>query len=64
MLDASLKTQLAAYLEKLQYPITLIATLDDSEAARELDELLGQIAALSPKIARAQGSAERRPEAS
>ncbi len=61
MLDASLKTQLAAYLEKLQYPITLIATLDDSEAARELDELLGQIAALSPKIARAQGSAERRP---
>ena len=50
MLDADLKTQLAAYLEKLQQPIELVASLDDSDAARELDVLLGEIAALSPKI--------------
>ena len=29
MLDAALKTQLAAYLEKLQQPIELVASLDD-----------------------------------
>ena len=61
MLDAALKTQLAAYLEKLQQPIELVASLDDSDAARELDELLGEIAALSPKISRATGDAARRP---
>ena len=61
MLDAALKTQLAAYLEKLQQPIELVASLDDSEAARELDELLGEIAALSPKITRASGDDARRP---
>ncbi len=61
MLDAALKTQLAAYLEKLQQPIELVASLDDSEAARELDELLGEIAALSPKITRASGDDARKP---
>ncbi len=61
MLDAALKTQLAAYLEKLQQPIELVASLDDSEAARELDELLGEIAALSPKITRASGDYARKP---
>ncbi len=61
MLDAALKTQLAAYLEKLQQPIELVASLDDSEAARELDELLGEIAALSPKISRVSGDAARKP---
>src|SRR5690606_5183436 len=61
MLDAALKTQLAAYLEKLQQPIELVASLDDSDAARELDELLGEIASLSPKISRATGDDARRP---
>jgi alkyl hydroperoxide reductase subunit F len=61
MLDAALKTQLAAYLEKLQQPIELVASLDDSDAARELDELLGEIAALSPKISRATGDDARKP---
>ena len=61
MLDAALKTQLAAYLEKLQQPIELVASLDDSDAARELDELLGEIAALSPRISRATGDDARRP---
>ena len=61
MLDADLKTQLAAYLEKLQQPIELVASLDDSAAARELDALLGEIAALSPKISRATGDDARKP---
>ena len=50
MLDASLKTQLKAYLERLVVPIELVAALDDGEKSRELDELLREIAALSDKI--------------
>ena len=61
MLDSDLKTQLAAYLEKLQQPIELVASLDDSDAARELDTLLDDIAALSPKISRAVGNDTRKP---
>jgi alkyl hydroperoxide reductase subunit F len=51
MLDANLKTQLSAYLEKLQLPIELIASLDEREASRELESLLVEIASLSDKIA-------------
>jgi alkyl hydroperoxide reductase subunit F len=61
MLDNELKTQLAAYLQKLQQPIELVASLDDSEASRELDGLLAQIAALSPKISRMAGDDARKP---
>jgi len=61
MLDQDLKTQLAAYLEKLQQPIELVASLDDSDAARELDALLADIAALSPMISRAAGNDPRTP---
>ena len=32
MLDPNLQAQLRAYLEKLQQPIELIASLDDSES--------------------------------
>jgi len=61
MLDSDLKDQLSAYLEKLRHPVELVATLDDSDAARELDALLAEIAALSPKISRAAGQAARAP---
>ena len=61
MLDDTLKTQLAAYLEKLQQPIELVASLDDSAASRELDALLDEIAALSPKITRVAGDDARKP---
>ena len=61
MLDQDLKDQLAAYLERLQQPIELVASLDDSKAARELDALLDDIAALSPKISRATGDDARKP---
>ncbi|CAG1019069.1 partial Alkyl hydroperoxide reductase subunit F, partial [Burkholderiaceae bacterium] len=62
MLDTNIKTQLAAYLEKLQQPIELVATPDGSDASRRMRELLADIAALSPKVSvREDGQAERRP---
>jgi alkyl hydroperoxide reductase subunit F len=50
MLDANLKTQLKAYLEKVVQPIEIVASLDDSAKAREMQDLLRDIAALSDKI--------------
>lgn len=50
MLDAALQSQLKSYLERLQRPIELIASVDDGEASRELMTLLEQIAALSPRV--------------
>ncbi|WP_240126447.1 alkyl hydroperoxide reductase subunit F [Thermomonas alba] len=61
MLDQDLKTQLAGYLEHIREPIELVAALDDSESSRELDALLDEIAALSPKITRVAGDAARKP---
>ena len=43
MLDNELKAQLAAYLERLQAPLTLIATLDDTDASRDMRAMLGDI---------------------
>ena len=50
MLDDTLKTQLKAYLERLQRPVELVATLDDSATSKELRELLEDIRAQSDKI--------------
>src|SRR5690606_7847498 len=61
MLDENMKTQLAAYLERLREPIELNAALDDSEASRELRELLQDIAALSDKVSIGTADDERRP---
>ena len=62
MLDNTIKAQLAAYLEKLQQPIELVATLDDGEASRQMRGLLEDIAALSTKVSvRLDGSDARRP---
>ena len=62
MLDTNIKTQLAAYLEKLQQPIELVASPDGSDASRRMRELLADIAALSQKVSvREDGQAERRP---
>ena len=41
MLDANIKAQLKTYLEKLQRPIELVASLDDSAKAEEMHALLG-----------------------
>ncbi len=62
MLDNTIKAQLAAYLEKLQQPIELVATLDDSEASRQMRGLLEDIAALSNQVSvRLDGVDVRRP---
>ena len=62
MLDANIKTQLKAYLEKLQMPIELVASLDDSAKAQEMHGLLEEIAELSAKVSlRENGDAARRP---
>ena len=50
MLDDTLKTQLKVYLERLQRPVELVATLDDSSTSAELRELLEDIRAQSDKI--------------
>ena len=50
MLDDNLKAQLKAYLERLQRPVELVATLDDSATSNELRELLEDIRAQSDKI--------------
>jgi len=50
MLDADLKTQLQAYLEKVVRPIEIVASLDDSDKSREMEALLGEIVLLSDKI--------------
>jgi len=63
MLDATLKTQLKAYLEKVVQPIEIVASLDDSAKAREMEELLQEIVLLSDKITLVQRTddAERKP---
>jgi alkyl hydroperoxide reductase subunit F len=50
MLDASLKQQLQAYLARITQPVELVASLDEGDAAREMDELLAEIAPLSNLI--------------
>ncbi|MBP7526111.1 MAG: thioredoxin family protein, partial [Propionivibrio sp.] len=62
MLDATIKTQLKAYLERLQQPIELIATLDDSDKAQEVRSLLDDIATVSAKVSvRNDGTDARKP---
>ncbi len=50
MLDASIKIQLQTHFDKLVEPVELVATLDDSANAREMRELLEEIAGLSGKV--------------
>jgi alkyl hydroperoxide reductase subunit F len=62
MLDAALKTQLQAYLERVKLPFEIVATLDASPAAAEMRELLDEIAAMSEHISlRTDGSDARAP---
>jgi NADH-dependent peroxiredoxin subunit F len=50
MLDDTLKTQLQTYLGMLRQPIRLIASLDNSDNAAKMRELLQEISALSDKV--------------
>lgn len=63
MLDANIKEQLKAYMEKLQQPIELVAAYDDSQKSQELKQLLDEIEPMSEKISlRTEESADvRRP---
>jgi len=62
MLGDTIRAQLTAYLERLQRPIELIASLDDRPASDEMRELLGEIAALNDKVSvRFDGTDTRRP---
>jgi alkyl hydroperoxide reductase subunit F len=49
-LDAKLKTQLKAYLEKITQPIEIVATLDGGAKSREMRSLLQEIESLSDQI--------------
>ena len=51
MIDARLLQQLHTHLQRLQRPVLLEATLDDSPPAQRLRGLLEQIAGLHPDIA-------------
>ena len=50
MLDANLKNQLKAYLEKVVHPVDIVATLDDGDKSREMRALLQEIAELSNRL--------------
>jgi alkyl hydroperoxide reductase subunit F len=50
MLDANMKQQLQGYLTRMTQPIEIIATLDGSDSARELRQLLTDVASLSNLI--------------
>ena len=47
MLDANIKTQLRAYLEKIRHPIELTTSLDGTERAQEMLALVQDLAELS-----------------
>ncbi|BDU20746.1 alkyl hydroperoxide reductase subunit F [Dyella sp. GSA-30] len=61
MLDADLKTQLQAYLEKVVHPIELVASVDDSEKSQELLALLQDIESMSPRISLRRADGARKP---
>ena len=62
MLDTNIKAQLKGYLERLQRPIELVASLDDGAKAQEIRGLLSDIVELSDKVSlRENGDAELRP---
>jgi alkyl hydroperoxide reductase subunit F len=50
MLDAQLKTQLAAYLQRISQPVEITAVLDDTPASRDMQALLKDIAEASSLV--------------
>jgi NADH-dependent peroxiredoxin subunit F len=63
MLDANLKAQLAAYLQRISQPIELVASLDESAASGKLQQLLRDIAQASPlvDVVETRGGSHRAP---
>lgn len=62
MLDANLKGQLQAYLEKVTQPFEIVASLDNGAKSTELQNLLEEIAGMSDNITlRTDGDDARKP---
>jgi alkyl hydroperoxide reductase subunit F len=62
MLDLDLQNQLAAYLQRVVHPFEMVASLSDSDSARQLQQLLQQIQGMSDKISlRLDGDNDRKP---
>lgn len=62
MLDAALQQQLRSHFANITRPVTLTASLDDSDGAREMKTLLEEVAALSDNITlKLDGTDQRRP---
>ena len=62
MLEQNIKAQLKTYLERLEAPIEIIASLDESNNATKIKELVTEIAELSDQVtARFDGTHTRRP---
>jgi alkyl hydroperoxide reductase subunit F len=50
MLDANLKVQLAAYLQRMPDAVEITASLDDTQASADMRDLLKDISDASPKV--------------
>ncbi len=63
MLDANMKAQLAAYLQRITNPVEIVASLDDTKASTEMQALLKDIAEASPlmKVSETRGGPYRTP---
>lgn len=61
MLDPQLTKQLSQHLTLLRHPVELAAALDDSPKARQMEELLNEVAALSDKVTVTARDDERTP---
>ena len=60
-LDATIKAQLQQYLQMLREPIVLAESLDDSAGAKEMHDLLVEIASMSDKVTLTQEDDARKP---
>jgi len=56
MLDTNLQAQLKGYLDNLKTPVELITYTDESPKAKELSQLVTQIAQLSPLVTAIEGN--------
>src|SRR3982750_3402038 len=63
MLDAGTKSQLKSYLDRIQQPIEIVASLDDSKASSDLQSLLKDVSESSPlvKVTESRDDSHRKP---
>ncbi len=60
-LDSNIKTQLSAYMDKLVYPIAIVASVDGSSKSNEMMDLLTELTAMSDKIYLTEEQNQRTP---